>query len=174
VCHYPNDGRIEFFGIPFGPEAHVAGGARGTMYVGWPATYHIAQVAGMDTLRLIGRTRSAVPILDGEWDVRTERYRTMRAEYPGVDCNPDRQARPDHKPAYRWFGLDWDGRLWVEAYTADGFVFEVFDRDGALIASMPAPERDPSIYPYVGRDHVAFAVRDEMDVHYVEVYRIGR
>ncbi len=173
VCKYPNDGGIEFFGIPFGPELQVSGGRDGSLLVGWSATYQIAQVdPRADTVRLTRRLRDPIPIDDDEWEERTRRYRNIKTEYPGTVCEPDGQPRPPAKPAFRWFGLDDVGQLWVEVYSDDGFRFEVFDSSGALIGSMPAPHRDSRITPYVGQDRVVVVTRDTLDVHYVEVYSL--
>jgi hypothetical protein len=171
VCRYPGNGGIEFFGIPFGPELHIAGGRDGTLLAGWSASYQIAQVSSRaDTTRLIRRLRASVPIADSEWEARTRRYRNVTREYPGTVCEPDHQPRPPHKPAFRWFGLDSDGRLWVEVYSEGGFTFEVFDSAGTLVGAMPAPHRDPQVPPYIGRGRLATVARDSLHVHYVEVY----
>jgi hypothetical protein len=174
VCRYPNNGGIEFFGIPFGPELHISGGRDATLLAGWSASYQIARVSAQaDTTLLIRRLLDPIPIADSEWEARTRRYRNVTKEYPGTVCEPDDQPRPAHKPAFRWFGLGLEGRLWVEVYTEDGFSFEVFDSAGSLIATMPAPDRDPQVPPYIGRGRLAVVARDSLDVHYVEVYSIG-
>jgi hypothetical protein len=171
VCHYPNDGGIEFFGIPFGPELHISGGLDGTLLAGWSASYQIAHVsAHADTTLLIRRLLDPIPVTDSEWEARTRRYRNLTKEYPGTVCEPDHQPRPPHKPAFRWFGLDLDGRLWVEVHTEAGFTFEVFDSTGTLIGAMAAPDRDPQVPPYIGRGRLAAVARDSLDVHYIEVY----
>jgi len=126
--------------------------------------------ARADTVRLTRRLRDPIPIRDDEWEERTRRYRNIKSEYPGTVCEPDRQPRPPAKPAFRWFGLDDVGQLWVEVYCDDGFTFEVFDSSGALIGSMRARHRDSRITPYVGQDRVVVVTRDTLDVHYVEVY----
>jgi hypothetical protein len=127
-------------------------------------------LAQADTTLLIRRLLDPIPIADSEWEARTRRYRNVTKEYPGTVCEPDDQPRPPHKPAFRWFGLDLEGRLWVEVYTENGFTFEVFDSAGSLIGSMPAPDRDPQVPPSVGRGRLAAVVRDSLDVDYVEVY----
>ena len=173
VCRYPGGAGIEFFGIPFGPKLHVSGGPDGSLFAGWSASYQVAHVNSQgDTLRLIRRLRDPVAILDAEWEEGTERYRNVKSEHPGTECDPDDQPRPAHKPAFRWFGVDVEGRLWVEAYADDGFTFEVFDPSGRLIGSMAAPDRHSPVPPYVGRDWLAVITRDWLDVHYVEVYKV--
>lgn len=170
VCRVP--GGTRFFSIPFGPQTVVAGGPRGTLYAAWSGSYQIAQTTpGTDTIRLIRRSVDPVPISDSEWEAGTEEYRNFDRTAPGVSCEGE-QARPHAKPAFRWFGVDRDGRLWVEAYAANGFSFDVFDTNGALVASMPAPPRDETVYPGFGRDRVAIVTRDSLDVQYVEVYRL--
>ncbi len=165
-------GGIRFFDIPFGPHMVLAGGPGGTLFTGWSASYQIARItAQVDTIQLIRRVTIPVPIADAEWEVGTEDYRTFDKKAPGVSCERD-QTRPAAKPAFRWFGSDMDGRLWVEAYAPEGFAFDVFDSGGALLASMPAPARDADVSPAIGRGRLAIVTRDSLDVQYVEVYAI--
>ncbi len=173
ICRYPNEGGIEFFGIPFGPELHVAGGPDKTLFVGWSAVYRIAQITQLgDTVRVIERTLAAVPISDAEWDERTSRYRRMREDHPGAECEPSEQPRPASKPSFRWIGQSMDHGLWVEVYTPEGFVFEVFDPTGRLIGRLPAPTRDRRVPPVTSGDRLAIVARDSLDVQYVELYRV--
>lgn len=174
ICRYPNNGGIEFFGIPFGPDLHIAGAPNRTLFVGWSASYRIAQVTQTgDTVRVIERPRLAVPITDVEWDERTARYRSVRQDNPGTRCEPREQPRPASKPAFRWIGQDVDQRLWVEVYTPQGFGFEVFDAVGRLIGELVEPARDAAVHPAVRGDRFAVVTRDSLDVQYVEVYRVA-
>jgi hypothetical protein len=171
VCRAP--GHTRWFEGPFGAQNLRAGGPAGTLYSAWSATYQIAQTTPTaDTIRLIRRVADPVPISDSEWEAKTEEYREFARKSAGMACEGE-LVRPPAKPAFRWFGMDRDGRLWVEAYTANGLSFDVFDTSGALIASMPAPPRDETVYPGFGRGRVAIVTRDSLDVQYVEVYGLG-
>ena len=117
-----------------------------------PAVYRIAHITQVgDTVRIIERTLAAVPISDAEWDERTYRYRRVREDHPGAECEPSEQPRPASKPLFRWIGQSMDQRLWVEVYTPAGFVFEVFDPAGRLIGQLPAPTRDRRVWDAWGR-----------------------
>jgi hypothetical protein len=174
-CQYPNQGGIEFFGIPFGPQLMFSGGTGPSILVGWSGDYRIAEIGPLnDTLKVIDRVRAPIPISDEEWMDRTARYRRVKTEYPGTICDPDEQPRPASKPAFRWFGLDSRGRLWVEAYSAEGFVFDVFDEVGRLLASVAAPERHSAVHPVLRDSRLAVVSRDSMNVNYVDVYEVIR
>jgi hypothetical protein len=173
VCHYPNSEGIAFFGIPFSPTMAVAGGPARSVWVAWPDEYRIAQVntAG-DTVRVLRRTHTAVPIGDPEWRERTEPYQRFLRDYPGTRCEPSEQPRPPWKPAFRWIGRDTDERLWVEVYSAEGFVFEVFDGEGRLMGQVAAPPRDERVPPAMRGNRLAVVTQDAVDVQFVEVYSV--
>jgi hypothetical protein len=174
VCRYPNNGGIEVFGIPFGPIQHIAGGPAGTLWFGWSAEYRLAQTTTRgDTVRLIDRSSTPLPILDTEWADATARFRGIHEDYPGTECDPSDQARPPSKPAFRWLGSDVNGRLWTEVDAPAGYRYEVFDARGRLLGQVVAGVRTGRERP-VMRDHwLAIVAADSLDVEYVELYSLS-
>ena len=77
------------------------------------------------------------------------------------------------KPPVKDLLIDVEGRLWVEATTAQGDMWEIFDRDGVLIGSLPSFARSRRVAPYLGRDRLAYVLEDSLGVQRVEVAEFG-
>ncbi len=115
-----------------------------------------------------------LPISDAEWAEGTVAYQDFLETWGrGSRCNPKEQQRPETKPAVRSFFFDPNGRLWVEVYTTTGFAFEVFDREGRLVGTVPVMERDESVEPHVRGDRMVLVEKDSLDVQYVRVFDIS-
>ncbi len=67
--------------------------------------------------------------------------------------------------------FDPEGRMWVEALSASGRSWDVFDREGRLLGTLPAPERSDRVQPFVRNEHLYLVRTDSLDVQHVEVYR---
>lgn len=173
TCETP-DGGISFFDIPFTPKL-IQRPARGrTLAAAWTEDYRIAFLRSeSDTVRVVERVADPVPVSDAEWEAGLEEYRAFTEERQGESCRPRSIAKPEHKPPIVDFHLDWTGRLWVEAATPQGTVWEIFDPEGRLIGRLPAVPRADRVAPYFGPDHLGVVTRDSLDVQSVQVYRFG-
>ncbi|NIU52018.1 MAG: 6-bladed beta-propeller [Gemmatimonadetes bacterium] len=172
-CDTP-DGGFTVFDIPFTPRLIQRPARDQSLAVAWTEDYRIAFLRSeSDTVRVVERAAEPVPVGEAEWEAGLEEYRAFRDEREGEACRPRSISKPERKPPIADFYLDWTGRLWVEAVTADGTVWELFDSDGRLIGRLPAVPRSERVAPYFGREHHAVVVRDSLDVQSVEVYRFG-
>lgn len=173
ICERP-DGGITFLDIPFAPQflQHPAPGNQ--IAVAWTAVYRIAFLSSEgDTVRIVERDHDPVPLTPDEWDAALGEFRSFRAEWPGASCQPRSPSKPDVKPAVRDLLIDLEGRLWVEATTTRGNMWEIFDRDGVLIGSLPSFARSRRVPPYLAKDRVAYVSEDSLGVQRVEVAEFG-
>jgi hypothetical protein len=99
-------------------------------------------------------------------------YRELREPHPALRCEPGEPERPSYRAALRHILFDEAGRMWVEAASQDGFVWEVFDAERRLLGAFPAPPRATAIAPYVRDGRLYQVEADELGVQYVAVYRI--
>jgi hypothetical protein len=164
--------------VPSGRYQISTDGDRGALEFG--STMHAAfedhakarlDAAG-DTLRTITRERAPLPYPDELWEDVVAPYRELMREQPGTRCDPGAPERPRNRAVLRHMLFDDEGRLWVEAATEDGFAWDVFDREGRLLGTAPAPARAGGVPPYARNGHLYQVETDEMDVHYVAVYRV--
>ena len=169
-------GSIHFFEIPFATSLVQRPGPGGVMYSAMTGDYRIAVTrANGDTIRVIERSLPAEPIFDEEWSEGNSGYLALRDSLPLMVCDPLRPSRPDAKPFIEAIDIACDGTLWVEVIREAGNRWEVFDADGRLLASMPAPtERRFFTPPAIGTDHALTVRRGDFDLDYVDVWRIER
>ena len=169
-------GSIHFFGIPFATKLVQRPGSGGVMYSAMTGDYRIAVTrANGDTVRVIERSLPAEPISDEEWSEGNSDYLALRDSLPLIVCDPLRPPRPDAKPFIEAIDIAYDGTLWVEVIREAGNRWEVFDAQGRLMGSMPAPtERRAFTPPAIGADHVLTVRRGDFDLDYVDVWRIER
>ena len=166
--------RISFFEIPFGAKLVQRPGPGGMLYSASTGAYRIALTdADDDTVRVIERSLSPEPISDDEWAEGNREYRALRDSFPLMRCEPLRPLRPDAKPFIEEIDIASDGTLWVEVIRESGNRWEVFDTDGHLLASLPAPPRG-HLPPAIGTDHVLTVRQGDFDLEYVDVWRIER
>lgn len=175
VCHRPDGGATSIVA----PEAPVLVHAflppGGQIAVAWTETYRVAFLdSAEDTLCTFARERPPVPYTDALWDQANRPYRATLENFPGTRCEPASLERPvPCLAALRHILFDETGRMWVEAASEDGFVWEVFDPDGRLIGAAAIPPRSAAIPPYVRDGRLYQVEADELDVPFVAVYRIG-
>lgn len=167
------DRGIGFFGTPFATTRSQAFNTT-AMLVGWSDEYRLAFIGPKgDTVRLVDYDRAPPPISDHEWDSSMTRFREWRKDWSGAECKPGGEPeRPAAKPFFRALWVDPDQRVWVEAYAADGFTFDVFDANGRLLGTMLAPRRAKSVTPYARGDRLYLVTSDSLGVQYVRVFRI--
>ena len=131
----------------------------------------------LDTLAL-GEGRVAISQADIDARVRD---RIQRAERLGRPIPRTRSFHtqypyPSHFPAYSKALVTGEGFVWIERfrkpYTEQPFHWKVFTPDGRLLATVDVPSGLELIW--VGDDHVAGVVTDELGVQTVEVRRILR
>lgn len=167
---------ISFFEVPFGRKLVQRPGPGGVMFSALSDAYRIAvTTANDDTVRVIERSLPPEPISDAEWEEGNSDYLALRDSLPLVLCDPMRPPRPDAKPFIEEIDVAYDGTLWVEVVREAGNRWEVFDTEGHLIATMPAPTgRRDFLPPAIGTDHVLTIRRGDFDLDYVDVWRIDR
>ena len=88
-------------------------------------------------------------------------------------CDPLRPPRPRAKPFIERIDIASDGKLWVEVIREAGNRWEVFDTGGRLLAGVAAPPRG-HLPPAIGADHVLTVRRGDLELEYVDVWRIDR
>jgi len=172
VCRRP--GEISFFDIPYAPtfRQHPAPGNR--IAVVWTAEYRIAFLSAEgDTVRIVERTHTPVPLSAVEWHAVSEAFRSFRDERPGASCEPRSPSKPDVKPPVKDLLFDVQGRMWVEVTSAGGDRWEIFDPEGALLFSLPAFRRSDDLAPFLGRRHLAYVTADSLGVQRVHVSQFG-
>lgn len=166
--------RISFFNIPFGAELVQRPGPGAVLYSAMTDAYRIAlSNADDDTVRVIERELPAEPISDDEWATGNSGYRAVRDTFPLMRCDPLRPPRPDAKPFIEAIDVAYDGKLWVEVIREAGNRWEVFDIDGRLLATLPAPARG-HLVPAISAGHVLTVRRDDLGLDHVDVWRIDR
>lgn len=174
TCPTP-DGGLHFLQVPFAPEWIQAPAPGGRVAAAWTADYRIAFVSpDGDTVRTVTRQHEPAPVTGEEWEAALADYRAFRDEWSDVRCDPSMPDRPDAKPALSDLFYDDRGRLWVEAITAEGRRWDVFDGAGRLIGSIPAPARAERVVPYVREDRIVLVAEDEMGIQTVRVYERRR
>lgn len=175
VCPHPTGGGITFFSNPYAVRPAPVPAPDGQISVVPGDEYRIALItAAGDTARVIEKRHEAVPISDAEWSEATAEYRDWMVKAPGAKCNPVEFTRPASKPAVRDIFHDDGGRMWVEATSREGFTFDVFDREGRQIGSLPAPARHRDVPLYIRGDRLYLVVVDSLDVQSVRVFGVQR
>ena len=175
VCPHPGGGGISFFSNPYSVRPRPVPAPDGRIAFVPGAGYHIALITSTgDTARIIEKQYDAVPVSDTEWDEATKEYRDWMEKAPGAKCNPVEFTRPAAKSAVRDIFHDDDQQMWVEVTSRDGFTFDVFDREGRQIGSVPAPARYRDVPPYIRGDRLYLVVADSLDVQSVRVFNVRR
>lgn len=158
--------------VPFAPGRRALADPRGHLWVGDSDEYRIYEVGpGGDTLRVIEGTAPPVPVTAAERDSALAPVREQAGNRP-----VDPGLVPQTKPVFQGFATDDAGRLWVRRplpHGELGTVFDVFDTDGRLRATVRAPFSLHRYPPPVIRDGRLYGVvRDEFDVPYVILARL--
>jgi hypothetical protein len=71
--------------------------------------------------------------------------------------------------------VDVEGRIWVERNLEVGTLWEIFDAEGRLVASLDGFSHDRQrTVPWLSDHHVLWVTRDSSDVPHVHAARIRR
>lgn len=174
TCPRPDDA-ISFFDVPFAPRWIQAPAPGGRVAAAWTGEYRVRFLtADGDTARTVSRDHDPAPVTEEEWEEALADYRDFREEWPGVRCDPEMRDRPERKPPIESLHFDAAGRLWVETTGRSGLRWDVFDPEGRLVGSAPAPERAEEVAPFIGEERMVLVARDSLGVERVRVYRIER
>lgn len=170
-----HDPLITFFDSPFGSRLVQHPGEDGVHYSAMTDVYRIAVTRNpTDTLRIIERSLSEEPISNEEWAAANREFEEFLAEHPNATCDPRRPNRPPRKPLIEDIFFAPDGTLWVEVIRTAGNRLEVFDPEGRLLGSVPAPSRKQGSVPAFGAGHLVTVRRDSLDLDHVDVWRVER
>jgi hypothetical protein len=173
-CDWPGNAGMRFYEVPFSPRRLRLPGPDKAFLVTDTERYRIFSVtpAG-DTLRVLERDAGIpVPITDDEWDERTAGWRKDRAEDATLQCPVSSIPRASAKPALDDFFLADDGTLWVDRWTVEGRLTEVFSAEGDLIGAFPAIERNRNLVPSARGRRLAVVVNDEDGIPFVKVFEL--
>jgi NHL repeat len=167
---------FSWFDHPYATRAlvHPAPGRRS--YRAATDAYTIALVASNgDTVSIIRRAVEPARITDAEWAGIRARFDEWLEDKNVAACKPPSLERPATKPPIVSLMVDVDGRLWVERNMETGTLWEIFDADGRVIASLPGFVYDRQrTVPWLSRDRIAWVTRGESDFPQVHVARIIR
>lgn len=153
-------GGISFFGNPWTPALHQHPAPGGRIWAGFSDAYRIALVAGQgDTVRIVRREVEPPPLSEAAWSETRREYEAWREEWEGADCSGTLQ-RPERQPAFRNLLVDVAGRLWVERNLPEGTLWEIFDAEGRLVATVPAFRYSDRAAPYLSPGHLAWVAED--------------
>lgn len=163
---------IGFYSNPFADRLVTAPAREAERVVGRAFDYRLAFLdAAGDTVRVLSREIEPVPLPDREWAEVEADHREFRDGWAGADCEGS-IARPPHRPVLRDIFFDHEGRLLVEHTTPTGAALDLFDRDSRWLATIPVPERDRSVPPFLRGDRLYLTTRDSLGVQRVHGYRL--
>ena len=171
------DGFLNYFTIPFVPQFVQNPGPGGVIYSALTSDYRIAVTRneGADTVRVIQRPLPAEPVGDDEWEEANRDFDEWRAEHRSASCEPSGPTRPATKPILGGLYIAPDGRLWVAVERAAGDLWEIFDADGRLLASVPRSPKKGGVYPaFDASNHLLTIRQDSLDLDHVDVWRLER
>ena len=140
-CDYED--RIAFFTVPFAPRFIQHPEPGGVLYSALTSNYRVfvTRNDGAEVVMVIERPLSAESFGNDEWRAANEDYYEWRATRRGASCDPREPTRPEGKPFIEDLFVAPDGKLWVEVVRTAGNRWEVFDTEGKLLGSVPAPPR---------------------------------
>lgn len=176
ICQ-TEEGILRFFTIPFAPGLTQHPGPGDVIYSAFERDYRIAVTrnGGADTVRVIQRPLPAEPIGDDEWEEGNRDFNEWRSENRSASCDPSGPTRPAAKPILGGLHIAPDGKLWVKVMRAAGDLWEVFDADGRLLASVPRPPHKRGVAPaFSAADHLLTIRRDSLDLDHVDVWLLER
>ena len=166
---------LALFEVPFAPRFLQHPGPGGVLYSALTDAYRIfvTRNDGADVLMVIERPLPGESISNEEWRVANAEYNEWRDARRGASCDPREPTRPDAKSFIENIFVAPDGKLWVEVVRTAGNRWEVFDTEGKLLASVPAPPRAPYVVPAFGPNHLLTIRRDSLDLDHVDVWRLA-
>ena len=171
------EGYIRGFTIPFGAGFAQHPGPGGVIYSAYEGDYSIAVTrnGGADTVRVIRRPLPMEPVGDDEWEEGIREFNEWRAENRSAQCDPSGPTRPAARPILGGINIAPDGKLWVTVMRTGGRLWEVFDADGRLIASVPQhPRKSGVAAAFDASDHLLTIRQDSLDLDHVDVWRLER
>ena len=170
-CRYERS--LAVFVVPFAPRFLQHPGPGGVLYSALTSDYRIfvTRDNGAEVLMVIERPLPAESFGNDEWRAANEEYYEWRATRSGASCEPRQPTRPDAKPFIEDLFVATDGKLWVEVVRTAGNRWEVFDTEGNLLGSVPAPSRRENRVPAFGPDYLLTIRRDSLDLDHVDVWR---
>lgn len=174
VCTH-EEGLAEFL-VPFAPQFLQHPGPGGVLYSALTDAYRIfvTRNDGAEVLMVIERTLPGESFSTAEWRAANAEFYEWRETKRGVSCDPREPTRPDAKPFINDLYVAPDGKLWVEVVRTAGNRWEVFDTEGKLLASVPAPNRGEDLVPAFGPDYLLTIRQDSLDLDHVDVWRLER
>ena len=168
---------FRFFSVPFASGLTQHPGPGGVIYSAYQGDYSIAVTrnGGADTVRVIRRPLPAEPVGDDEWEEGNRDFNEWRAENRSAQCDPSGPSRPAARPILGSIYIAPDGKLWVTVMRTGGRLWEVFDTDGRLLASVPQDPRKSGVAPaFDASDHLLTIRQDSLDLDHVDVWRLER
>lgn len=173
TCKLKN-GNITWFEVPYASRRMHAVSPEGHLVVARTGDYRFVWVdtAGQ-VRRMMAYGADTLRIPDAYWDSVETEYGEWRTKVAGAECDRSDLPRPARKDVLRAVDFDDEGRLWVEAATANGFRLDVWNSAaGELDASFPAPDdRDPEVPFVVREDRLALAIEGDAG-QAIRVYRV--
>lgn len=173
TCNLKN-GTITWFEVPYASRRLQAVSPDGQLVIARTGDYRFMWVDSAGTVRrMMAFGADTLRIPDAFWDSVETEYSRWRERMAGAECDRSDLPRPPRKDVLRAFDFDDQGRLWVEAETASGPRFDVWDvAQGARVASVPAPaDRDPEV-PFTVRNGRLAIVAEGDAGQVVRVYRM--
>ncbi len=169
------NGGFGMYPVPFGPASYSKPIGDGEQALVISSAYRIVIVGrDGDTLRVIERDVTASPIADADWESETAKFRAWRADRGNPSCTRDEFERPSTRPIFERMFVDDEDHLWVETYSPDGSVYEVFGRDGSLLAAVTGLPPSRGVDPSVANGRIALYSPDANDIPRVQVFRIRK
>ena len=166
-----------FMSIPFMPSLQWIFDGENGLFAGGSEQYRIVHqsLTGGDTIGVIERSWTPLAVTDADIE-RALEGRTD--DFDAATASRFRARIPETKPAFELFVLDDMKRLWVmrtataEETAARRQTFDVFDENGKYVSTT---QLDVGWFPppRVLRGHLVGVTRDDLDVPYVVLYRIG-
>ncbi len=165
-----NGDAIHFFGSPFSPiQVSTAYGSGSVATEGGEYRLDFYDRSGA-IVRTITRNVARDSVTQAEFDAANADWLKYSAEHGTASCRGTIKQY-EFKPAIRALLPDAEGRLWVERRKKGGFVYEVW-RNDALIAQVPAPQRESNIPPVMLGDRLAVVAESPDEGHEVRLYRV--
>ena len=166
---------LALFEVPFAPRFLQHPGPDGVLYSALTSDYRIfvTRNDGAEVLRVIERTLPGESFSTEEWRAANAEYYEWREARRSASCDPREPTRPDAKPFIESLFVAPDGKLWVEVVRTAGNRWEIFDTEGKLLGSVPAPPRGPYVVPAFGADHLLTIRKDSLDLDHVDVWRLA-
>lgn len=169
----PSAHAISFFSAPFAPTQLVVPTPDGQRAVAVTNRYAVAFLdAKGDTTQVIEREAPAAPVTNAEWDSATADFSAFRTKHPDAACDRTSFSRPAAHPIISWIFYDDEGRLWVETSSPVGPRYDIFDRTGALVATVEGLPASGGVDPAIAGNRIALAGTDSAGVPVIRVYRL--